>query len=50
MLKISKQRRVAFSLSKLFLGLERGHSDPCSGLVSNPMLGLITDWIVGEGG
>jgi altronate dehydratase large subunit len=50
MLKISQQRRVACPLSKLFLGLECGRSDPSSGLVSNPMLGLMADWIVDEGG
>lgn len=50
MLKISKQRRVSCPLSKIFLGLECGRSDPSSGLVSNPMLGLIADRIVDEGG
>ena len=50
MLEISKQRRVNCPLSKLFLGLECGRSDPSSGLVSNPMLGLMADRIVDEGG
>ncbi|MFB0993021.1 MAG: UxaA family hydrolase [Rhodospirillales bacterium] len=50
LLKISKQRRVSCPLSKIFLGLECGRSDPSSGLVSNPMLGLIADRIVDEGG
>jgi len=50
LLKISKQRRVSCPLSKFFLGLECGRSDPSSGLVSNPMLGLIADRIVDEGG
>ena len=50
MLEISKLRRVSCPLSKLFLGLECGRSDPSSGLVSNPMLGLMADRIVDEGG
>ena len=50
MLEISKQRRVSCPLSKLFLGLECGRSDPSSGLVSNPMVGLMADRIVDEGG
>jgi altronate dehydratase large subunit len=50
MVEISKQRRVSCPLSKLFLGLECGRSDPSSGLVSNPLLGMMADWIVDEGG
>ena len=50
MLEISKLRRDSCPLSKLFLGLECGRSDPSSGLVSNPMLGLMADRIVDEGG
>lgn len=50
MLEISSQRRQPCPLSSLFLGLECGRSDPSSGLVSNPMLGLMADRIVDEGG
>jgi altronate dehydratase large subunit len=50
MIEISKSRRQPCSLSSLFLGLECGRSDPSSGLVSNPMLGLMADHIVDVGG
>ena len=50
MIEISKLRRQSCSLSSLFLGLECGRSDSSSGLVSNPMLGLMADHIVDIGG
>lgn len=50
MIEISSQRRQACPLSSLFLGLECGRSDPSSGLVSNPLLGLMADHIIDAGG
>src|SRR3954454_16239205 len=37
-------------LSALTIGLECGRSDPSSGLVANPLLGLVTDRLVDAGG
>ncbi|NQV98516.1 MAG: UxaA family hydrolase [Rhodospirillales bacterium] len=50
MIEISRQRRQPCSLATLFLGLECGRSDPSSGLVANPLLGLMADHIVDAGG
>ncbi|MDC0986141.1 UxaA family hydrolase [Alphaproteobacteria bacterium] len=47
---ISGLRREPVSLLNLTLGLECGRSDPSSGLVSNPLLGLIADRVVDSGG
>ncbi len=47
---ISGARRVAAPLSALVIGLECGRSDPSSGLVANPLLGLVTDRVVDAGG
>ena len=47
---ISAQRREKFSLSELCIGLECGLSDPSSGLVANPIVGLVSDQIVSMGG
>ncbi len=49
-IEISRQRRQSCPVSSLFLGLECGRSDPSSGLVSNPLLGLMADYIVDAGG
>ncbi len=48
--EVSKQRRKEFPLSKLMLGLECGGSDTTSGLASNPSIGVVSDWVVGERG
>lgn len=40
---ISRLRRQAAPLSALCLGLECGRSDPSSGMVSNPLIGLVAD-------
>jgi altronate dehydratase large subunit len=37
-------------LSRLFIGLECGRSDPSSGIVANPLIGRLTDAVVGHGG
>jgi len=46
----SEQRREAFPLSELVLGLKCGSSDTTSGLSSNPTLGVLSDLIVEAGG
>jgi len=48
--QLSRQRRVPMPLSRLFLGLECGRSDPSSGMVANPLIGKVTDRVVAEGG
>lgn len=48
--RISRERRECCNAQKLFLGLECGRSDPSSGLVANPLVGLIADSIVDAGG
>ena len=47
---ISFCTRQAAPLSALFLGLECGRSDPSSGLVSNPLLGRVADYLIEAGG
>ena len=42
----SEQRREAFPLSELVLGLKCGSSDTTSGLSSNPTVGVLSDLIV----
>lgn len=48
--EISATRREPAPLSALMIGLECGRSDPSSGLVANPLLGIITDRLVDAGG
>lgn len=48
--EMSRMRRAPAPLSALVLGLECGRSDPSSGLVSNPLLGLVADRLVDVGG
>ncbi len=48
--EISAQRRRQAPLSSLYLGLECGRSDPSSGLVANPLMGLIADRLIDLGG
>jgi altronate dehydratase large subunit len=47
---ISRQQRTQVPASALGVGLECGRSDPSSGLVANPLLGLAADWLVDAGG
>jgi altronate dehydratase large subunit len=47
---ISRLRREPAPLSALTIGLECGRSDPSSGLVANPLLGLIVDRLAEAGG
>jgi altronate dehydratase large subunit len=46
----SRQRRVPAPLASLFLGVECGHSDATSGMVSNPLAGKIVDRLIDAGG
>ncbi len=48
--EISRARREPAELPALSLGLECGRSDPTSGLVANPLLGLVADRVVAAGG
>ncbi|MBU6497104.1 MAG: UxaA family hydrolase, partial [Rhodospirillales bacterium] len=48
--RISHERRQPAPVSALRLGLECGRSDPSSGLVANPLLGLVGDWLADAGG
>ena len=48
--EISALRRTLAPVSALGVGLECGRSDPSSGLVANPLLGLMSDWLVDAGG
>ena len=46
----SRLRRRPAPLSALTIALECGRSDPSSGLVSNPLMGRVTDRLVDAGG
>jgi len=50
MLEISRKRRSLHHVSNLFVGLECGRSDPSSGMVANPIMGLIADYLIDLGG
>ncbi|MEM7042065.1 MAG: UxaA family hydrolase [Pseudomonadota bacterium] len=47
---LSRQRRQAMPMAELFLALECGRSDPSSGLVANPLVGMVSDAVVDVGG
>ena len=47
---LSRVARAPVPTRDLFLGLECGRSDPSSGLVSNPLLGLMADRVADLGG
>ena len=49
-LEASKCRREPCDISELLLGVECGGSDATSGLVSNPVMGIISDRLVAAGG
>lgn len=48
--EISALQRAPAPVSALGIGLECGRSDPSSGLVANPLLGAVADWLVDAGG
>jgi altronate dehydratase large subunit len=47
---LTRQRREALPASLLRLGIECGHSDATSGLVANPLAGMVADRVVDAGG
>lgn len=49
-IEISAQQRRPAPLGALTIGLECGRSDPSSGLVANPLLGAVSDWLADAGG
>lgn len=49
-IEASMCRREECDLSELILGVECGGSDATSGLVSNPVMGLVSDRVVAAGG
>ena len=50
LIEANKIKRKPASLSKLTLGLECGGSDGFSGISANPVLGFVSDIVVGQGG
>lgn len=46
---IDRLRRRGAPVDKLCLGLECGGSDGFSGITANPLLGQVSDWLVGRG-
>jgi len=49
MVELSRLRRTPQPLSELVVGMECGLSDPTSGIAANPLIGRITDQLVGAG-
>lgn len=47
---ISRLRQASAPVADLFVGVECGHSDATSGVVANPLAGLVADQIVDAGG
>ncbi len=45
-----REQRAEVSLDRLVLGLECGGSDAFSGITANPSVGVVSDWLVSEGG
>lgn len=46
----AEDRREEIPASKLTVGLKCGGSDGFSGITANPLVGLFSDWLVGQGG
>jgi altronate dehydratase large subunit len=46
----AKIGRQTFGMEKIVLGLECGGSDALSGVTANPATGIVTDWVVENGG
>lgn len=49
-IRASAQKRREVSVSRLLLGTECGGSDTISGLISNPAVGRVADWLIDQGG
>ena len=45
----SREKRVPADISSIILGTECGGSDPTSGLAANPLVGMLSDWLVEQG-
>ena len=48
--EIGNYNRESADISELYVAMECGRSDPSSGLVSNPLLGLVSDKLIDAGG
>ena len=48
--KMQHDKRVACPLSELRIGLKCGGSDGFSGITANPLLGVLSDYLVAQGG
>ncbi|MEO8858760.1 MAG: UxaA family hydrolase [Burkholderiaceae bacterium] len=46
----SQLRREACAVRELCIAVECGHSDASSGLVGNPLVGMLAEWVVAQGG
>ena len=46
----SKDQRTPQPLEKVRVGLECGGSDGLSGITANPLVGVFSDWFIGQGG
>ena len=46
----SKDQREDVPASELRIGLKCGRSDGLSGITANPLLGMLSDWLVAQGG
>lgn len=46
----SRQKRSPAPVSRLIMGMKCGSSDTTSGLVPNPAIGEVSDWLVSKGG
>ena len=45
----SREKRTPADISDIILGTECGGSDPTSGLAANPLVGMLSDWLVEQG-
>lgn len=48
--EIGGRERTVVGMDRLVLGLECGGSDAFSGITANPAVGVVSDWVVSEGG
>jgi altronate hydrolase len=48
--KASKDKRTEVPVSKLRIGLKCGGSDGMSGITANPLLGVLSDYLISQGG
>ena len=48
--QMQQDKREPVSVSELRVGLKCGGSDGFSGITANPLLGMLSDWLVAQGG